>query len=146
MAAGIRGVEWDAVELPSQFMENWSNRCAARLRVAAAPAPVLHVSATQHGPRQTKPQTTTRSVTATSHVVCRGYAACLGPVRLRRGRYGVRAEKRSGGTGAVARPLGGPDHLASHPAHRQGPGQALMMGSASRSPIIDGLRGLRGRR
>jgi oligopeptidase A len=23
MVAGIRGVEWDAVELPSQFMENW---------------------------------------------------------------------------------------------------------------------------
>jgi oligopeptidase A len=22
-AAGISGVEWDAVELPSQFMENW---------------------------------------------------------------------------------------------------------------------------
>ncbi|KAH1073178.1 hypothetical protein J1N35_025506 [Gossypium stocksii] len=24
LVAGIRGVEWDAVELPSQFMENWS--------------------------------------------------------------------------------------------------------------------------
>ena len=23
LVAGIRGVEWDAVELPSQFMENW---------------------------------------------------------------------------------------------------------------------------
>jgi Zn-dependent oligopeptidase len=23
MVSGIRGVEWDAVELPSQFMENW---------------------------------------------------------------------------------------------------------------------------
>lgn len=22
-AAGIAGIEWDAVELPSQFMENW---------------------------------------------------------------------------------------------------------------------------
>ena len=24
LVAGIRGVEWDAVELPSQFMENWA--------------------------------------------------------------------------------------------------------------------------
>lgn len=23
LVAGIRGVEWDAVELPSQYMENW---------------------------------------------------------------------------------------------------------------------------
>lgn len=23
LVAGIRGIEWDAVELPSQFMENW---------------------------------------------------------------------------------------------------------------------------
>jgi oligopeptidase A len=23
MVSGIRGIEWDAVELPSQFMENW---------------------------------------------------------------------------------------------------------------------------
>lgn len=23
LVSGIRGVEWDAVELPSQFMENW---------------------------------------------------------------------------------------------------------------------------
>ena len=27
LVSGIRGVEWDAVELPSQFMENW---CAVR--------------------------------------------------------------------------------------------------------------------
>ena len=26
LVSGIRGIEWDAVELPSQFMENW---CAA---------------------------------------------------------------------------------------------------------------------
>lgn len=23
LVSGIRGIEWDAVELPSQFMENW---------------------------------------------------------------------------------------------------------------------------
>lgn len=23
LVSGIRGVDWDAVELPSQFMENW---------------------------------------------------------------------------------------------------------------------------
>ena len=23
MVSGINGIEWDAVELPSQFMENW---------------------------------------------------------------------------------------------------------------------------
>jgi len=29
LVAGIRGVEWDAVELPSQFMENWWAAAAA---------------------------------------------------------------------------------------------------------------------
>ena len=26
LVAGIRGIEWDAVELPFQFMENWCYR------------------------------------------------------------------------------------------------------------------------
>lgn len=34
MVAGIRGVEWDAVELPSQFMENWCYHRATLLGIA----------------------------------------------------------------------------------------------------------------
>jgi hypothetical protein len=36
MVAGIRGVEWDAVELPSQFMENWWVACVGGPRRAWA--------------------------------------------------------------------------------------------------------------
>lgn len=34
LVAGIRGVEWDAVELPSQFMENWCYHRATLLGIA----------------------------------------------------------------------------------------------------------------
>lgn len=34
LIAGIRGVEWDAVELPSQFMENWCYHRATLLGIA----------------------------------------------------------------------------------------------------------------
>jgi oligopeptidase A len=33
-ASGIRGVEWDAVELPSQFMENWCTHSATLMGFA----------------------------------------------------------------------------------------------------------------
>jgi oligopeptidase A len=50
LVAGIRGVEWDAVELPSQFMENWAVRrfCAASMHVCAGAfvrfPPLTHTS------------------------------------------------------------------------------------------------------
>ncbi|XP_072966459.1 probable cytosolic oligopeptidase A [Typha angustifolia] len=34
LVAGIRGIEWDAVELPSQFMENWCYHRDTLLRIA----------------------------------------------------------------------------------------------------------------
>ena len=40
LVSGIRGIEWDAVELPSQFMENWC---------AASPQPGLSTGATGEG-------------------------------------------------------------------------------------------------
>ena len=37
LVSGIRGIEWDAVELPSQFMENWCVARASARSVKGAP-------------------------------------------------------------------------------------------------------------
>ncbi len=46
LVSGIRGVEWDAVELPSQFMENW---CDALDRTALAVSTHDVTIAARHG-------------------------------------------------------------------------------------------------
>ncbi len=51
LVAGIRGVEWDAVELPSQFMENW---CAPFPGVPSSIACICTAQSLlrrSHGPR-----------------------------------------------------------------------------------------------
>jgi oligopeptidase A len=50
-AAGINNVEWDAVELPSQFMENWCFDAGTMLATAAGPGLARHYQTGEPLPR-----------------------------------------------------------------------------------------------